>query len=282
MIYVGTCGYSYKDWVGPFYPPGTRAGAMLERYAERFDAVEIDSTYYAIPKPTLFESMARRTPASFRFCVKAPGSVTHLPAEGTPEDADLAAFDEALAPLRQSGRLAAVLAQFPGSFHPGAPARARLQLLRERWPDVRLVAEFRHRDWQRDANLRVLRALDIGWCNVDEPDLESLMRPSAEATSAVGYIRFHGRNAAKWWKQDRSPAERYDYLYTEDELAAWLPRIAEVSAHADETYVFFNNHRNGQAATNARQMASLLGVARKVQDAAPDAPDQLELLPGSN
>jgi len=260
MIHVGTCGFSYREWVGPFYPPGTKAHAMLEYYAGRFTAVEIDSTYYAIPKATLFESMSRRSPDEFRFCVKAPGSVTHVPAEASPEQADLNSFYECLEPLRREGKLGAVLAQFPGSFRPGREAFARLELLRREWPDLRLVAEFRHRDWQKDSILRIVRALDIGWCNVDEPKLESLMRPDAEVTSTIGYVRFHGRNAAKWWKQERLAAERYDYLYTQDELTDWLPRIAQIADSTDETYVFFNNHRNGQAATNARQMAEFLDL----------------------
>jgi uncharacterized protein YecE (DUF72 family) len=263
MIHVGTCGFSYKDWVGPFYPAGTKAPAMLEYYASRFSAVEIDSTYYAIPKPALFESMSARSPAEFRFSVKAPGSVTHVPADASPAQADLNAFLECLEPLRRSGKLGAVLAQFPGAFRPGREAFSRLELLRREWPGLRLVAEFRHRDWQRDSSLRIMRAMDIGWCNVDEPKLESLMRPDAQVTSTVGYVRFHGRNAAKWWKQERSSAERYDYTYTPEELAEWLPRIAEVADTTGETYVFFNNHRNGQATTNARQMADMLDLTPK-------------------
>lgn len=263
MVHVGTCGFSYRDWVGSFYPAGTKAHAMLEYYASRFSAVEIDSTYYAIPKPSLFESMSARSPAEFRFCVKAPGSVTHVPADAVPAQADLNSFFECLEPLRRSGKLGAVLAQFPGAFRPGRDAFSRLELLRREWPGLRLVAEFRHRDWQKDSVLRIVRGMDIGWCNVDEPKLESLMRPDAQATSTIGYIRFHGRNAAKWWKQERSPAERYDYLYTPEELVEWLPRIAEVAGSTDETYVFFNNHRNGQAAVNARQMADLLDLSPK-------------------
>ena len=278
MLYVGTCGFSYKDWIGPFYPAGTKAGAMLEAYAETFDAVEIDSSYYAIPKPSLFERMARRTRSDFRFTVKAPGSVTHLPAEAEPSRGDLEAFAACIAPLTAEGKLGAVLAQFPGAFKPGREALARLTLLRERWPEVRLVAEFRHRDWQAQEHLRALAALGIGWCNVDEPRLPGLMRPSTDATSAVGYVRFHGRNAEKWWKQERASAERYDYHYSDEQLAEWLPRIASIAAKTDETYVFFNNHRNGQAAANARQMAAMLGM----RSALPSDPSlQLSLLPSS-
>jgi len=277
MIHVGTCGFSYRDWVGPFYPPGIKAQAMLPYYAERFSAVEIDATYYAIPKPALFESMSERSPEGFRFCVKAPGSVTHVPSDASPDPADMSAFFECLEPVRRSGKLGAVLAQFPGSFRPNRDALGRLELLRREWPGIRLVAEFRHRDWQKDSVLRIVRALDIGWCNVDEPRLDSLMRPESQATSTTGYIRFHGRNASKWWKQERTSAERYDYLYSADELVEWLPRIAEVADNTDETYVFFNNHRNGQAATNAYQMAELLDL--RLAPSTPEAHDrQLSLL----
>ncbi len=248
---------------------------MLEYYADRFTAVEIDSTYYAIPAPALFASMAARTPTPFRFTVKAPGSITHLPEDGVPTQADLDAFHEALQPLARSGKLGAVLAQFPNAFRPSRDAFGRLELLRREWPDVRLVAEFRHRDWQKDAVLRIVGGLGIGWCNVDEPQFASLMRPDAQVTSQVGYVRFHGRNAAKWWKQERTSAERYDYLYSTEELVHWLPRIAEVAERTDETYVFFNNHRNGQAATNARQLADLLDITPPPPE---DGERQLSLL----
>ena len=275
MLRVGTCGFSYRDWIGPFYPLGIRQQSMLDYYAERFPSVEIDSTYYAIPKPSTFESMAHRTPPDFRFTVKVPGSITHVPADGSPEQSDLDAFRECLGPLLHAGKLGAVLAQFPNSFRPARDAFGRLERLREEWPDLRLVAEFRHREWQKDAILRILSSLDIGWCNVDEPQFASLVRPDAQTTSSIGYIRFHGRNAAKWWKQERSSAERYDYTYSADELVEWLPRIAEVVERTRETYLFFNNHRNGQAATNARQMMELLDIAPSPAD---DAARQLKLL----
>src|ERR1700686_235938 len=101
-VHVGTCGFSYKDWIGPFYPHGMKSPGMLEFYAEHFDAVEIDSTYYAVPKPQLFTNMAARTPPDFRFTVKAPGSITHVPAAGEPPIDDVRLFREALTPLPAS------------------------------------------------------------------------------------------------------------------------------------------------------------------------------------
>ncbi len=257
-LHIGTCGFSYRDWIGPFYPAGIKPLEMLPYYAQHFGCVEIDSTYYAIPQPRLFEGMDRRTPPNFRFTVKAPGSITHLPADAAPVEEEAASFREALEPIRASGKLAAVLAQFPNSFRPGPHANQRLTWLRDAWPDMNLIAEFRHRAWQADETLATLRSLGIGWCNVDEPRFASLMRPGSEVTSPVGYIRFHGRNYGRWWKQERAGHERYDYSYSKDELTEWLPRIAAVEEQAKEAYVFFNNHHLGKSAANAQQLAEML------------------------
>ena len=260
MIRVGTCGFSYREWVGPFYPRGVSPSDYIAYYAERFDTVEIDSTYYATPGPEMFERLDRRTPAGFRFTVKAPSAITHTPPEAELAEDEAIRFDACLKPIQSSGKLGAILAQFPNGFRPSPVAYRRLDSLRKAWPDAPIVVEFRHRDWQRPEVLRRVRALDFGWCNVDEPSHDTLMRPSAQVTSAVGYVRFHGRNAATWWHHDK-PADRYSYLYSEAELAEWLPRIAQIADAARETYVFFNNHANGQAAVNARQMAEILDVA---------------------
>ncbi len=257
-LHIGTCGFSYRDWVGPFYPAGIKSLDMLPFYAERFGCVEIDSTYYAIPRPQLFESMDRRTPKAFVFTVKAPGSITHLPAAQEPTVDDAAAFRACLEPIHAAGKLGAVLAQFPHSFRPTPDAYRRLEWLRAQWPDIDLVAEFRHALWQADATLGTLRELGIGWCNVDEPKFSSLMRPGSEVTSAVGYIRLHGRNYGKWWRQERAAHERYDYLYSAQELTEWLPRVAAVDEQAQQTFIFFNNHHLGKAATNATQLAEML------------------------
>ena len=276
-VLVGTCGFSYRDWVGPFYPLGMKSADMLVYYARRFTAVEIDSTYYAIPKPHLFERMAARTPAAFTFTVKAPGSVTHVPADAQPVATEVDAFLECLQPLIASGKLGAVLAQFPHSFRPNEAGDRRLEELRAWWPGLPIVCEFRHRDWQRHDVLERLRELGLGWCNVDEPQFSSLMRPSAEVTSSIGYVRFHGRNYEKWWRQERESHERYSYQYGEQELETWIPRIADVAGQTEKTFVFFNNHHLGRAAGNATQMRRLLTpltgeIAEPIEDAPKDEP----------
>lgn len=279
-VLVGTCGFSYRDWVGPFYPAGTKSADMLEYYARRFSAVEIDSTYYAIPKPQLFERMAARTRAAFTFTVKAPGSITHVPADAEPAKTEIGAFLECLQPLIESRKLGAVLAQFPHSFRPDADGRTRLEELRTWWPRLPIVCEFRHRDWQRDDVLVSLRELGMGWCNVDEPQFSSLMRPGAEVTSEIGYVRFHGRNYEKWWRQERASHERYSYLYGEQELEAWIPRIADVAGQTEKTFVFFNNHHLGRAADNALQMRRLLApLTGEIAEPAEEAREEPQAQP---
>ena len=256
-IRVGTCGYSYRDWLGRFYPARIRPREMLEFYARRFGAVEIDSSYYRIPAVATCASLARRTPDGFVFTAKAPGSLTHVTVDAeAPSLGDAPLFREALQPLAASGKLGPVLLQFPNAFRPGTRAERHLERLREAFGELDLVAEFRHRDWQAAATLDLLSRLGIGWCNVDEPGFDSLLRPSDDVVGEVAYVRLHGRNAKMWWKGDA--AERYEYSYGPEELEPWTARVADMASAARETYVFFNNHRFGNAASNATMFDAML------------------------
>ncbi|HEY5257271.1 MAG TPA: DUF72 domain-containing protein, partial [Candidatus Baltobacteraceae bacterium] len=156
MIYVGTCGYAYKDWVGPFYPPTTKAGEMLGYYAARFAAAEIDASYYGVPAASTIGSMNARTPAAFRFTFKAPQSVTHAPESRARVHDDARLLRERLEPLRISGKLAAVLLQFPNGFKPSVPNELYLREVAAAFTGLALVAEFRHRLWQNAATLALL------------------------------------------------------------------------------------------------------------------------------
>lgn len=255
-IRIGTSGYSYNDWRRVFYPAGLKAADMLAYYAQRFPAVEINTTYYRPPTAAVLARMAAKVPAGFEFAVKAHKLITH--GESFAPDA-CSAFHCALAPLREAGSLGAVLAQFPSSFHRTPQNEEFLARLRDALPEDPLVVEFRHHGWVTDATWELLRSLDIGYCCVDEPALRGLVPPVARVTSAVGYVRFHGRNAAEWWKHEHG-WQRYNYLYSEAELAEWVPRVEEVASRAAKTYVFFNNHYIGQAGQNARMLAELLRV----------------------
>jgi uncharacterized protein YecE (DUF72 family) len=283
MIYVGTCGFSYKEWIGPFYPPKTKPAEMLRDYAREFRAVEIDSSYYGIPSARTVESMASRTPANFRFSFKVPQSVTHAQDSPSPirMHDDTRLFRESLAPMKAAGKLACVLAQFPNAFKPEKGAEAYLEQVVGALEGLPVVVEFRNRLWQRSETIELLRDLGAGYCNVDMPLLEGLPGASSDATASVGYVRFHGRNAEKWW--NGSNVTRYDYAYSPQELVPWIERIAEIEEQTNDTYVFFNNHADGHAPRNAEMMAALLdrrygGRARDViARAAGDRPLQASL-----
>jgi uncharacterized protein YecE (DUF72 family) len=259
MIHVGTCGYSYADWKGPFYPPAIRPAEMLEFYARSFTAVEIDATYYRVPSVATFASMAARAPHGFRFSVKLPGSATHVPeAAQRAVHSDVALLRRNVEPLIAAGSLAVALMQFPNSFHPSDTARAHIEALRDALDDVPLVAEFRNREWQTSDTLVFLRERGIGWVNVDMPQFDSLLRPSTDVTGPTAYVRFHGRNYKTWWKGDN--VTRYDYDYAPDELGPWADRLIEIATNPDvrEVFGFFNNHRRGQAARNAQTFEAML------------------------
>ena len=256
MIRVGTSGFSYPDWVGPFYPPGTRPPAMLPWYAKCFDALEINFTYYRLPAPGQLEAMSVRCADRVTFAVKAWQGMTHT---GEASAADIAGFVAALAPLAERGVLGAVLLQFPGSFRPTETANGRLVRLASRLHPFPVVAEFRHRSWIREETFRLLSTEGIGFCCVDEPELPGLILPAATATSDTAYVRFHGRNADKWFQHEQAH-ERYDYLYRLEELAAWVPRLRKLDAAVSRTLVFMNNHYEAKAVTNARQLQELLAA----------------------
>jgi uncharacterized protein YecE (DUF72 family) len=253
-ILIGTSGFSYDDWRGYFYPADLKREEMLSFYARYFPVVEINATYYRLPTPTTMLQMARKVPEGFRFVVKANQEMTH--ADRFQPEA-FAQFREALEPLREAGMLGCVLAQFPWSFRRTPENERFLGIVRRELPGTPVVVEFRNAEWVAEETFARLRGEGLGFCAVDEPPLKGLVPPVVEATSPIGYVRFHGRNREKWWRHEHA-YERYDYLYSEEELREWTPRIAQLAAETEETYVFFNNHYIGKAGQNARQMADLL------------------------
>jgi uncharacterized protein YecE (DUF72 family) len=255
MLYVGTSGYSYDDWEGPFYPAGLRKGDRLPFYAKHFGATEVNSTFYRILPPSAMAGMARKVPGQFRFAVKANRMITHD--IGPQTGKALEDFRASLEPLLQTGKLGCVLAQFPYSFHNTAASRRHLTEIADRMSDLPTVVEFRNREWLAEPVLEFLRERRLGFACVDQPQLEGLIPPLVVATSDIGYVRFHGRNAAKWWQHEQA-YERYDYLYTEAQLREWLPKVQELAAKTRETYLFFNNHYMAQAVVNAQQLLGLL------------------------
>jgi uncharacterized protein YecE (DUF72 family) len=199
MILLGTSGYSFRDWIGPFYPPGIEPRQMLDFYVREFSTVEVNSTYYRIPHPATFHAMAKKTPPGFEFVVKAHHDHTHkrLP------DAELdAAFQRAMEPLLEVGKLSGVLAQFPNSYRLSGPNVRYLEELKERLPDVPLFVEFRHESWVDEELFPELESRGLGYVSVDEPDLPGLLPPIARATGDIAYVRFHGRNKVNWYRDE--------------------------------------------------------------------------------
>lgn len=255
-ILVGTSGYSFADWTGNFYPEGTRKGDMLSYYVEHFPVVEVNSTYYRIPNPAVLFQMERKTPPGFEFVIKAHKSMTHTLDAGPDE---YARFLDALAPVREAGKFSGVLLQFPWGFKNTVPSRAHMKTLRKNLHEIPLFVEFRNSGWMSDDTFSLLSDLGIGYCCVDEPQLKGLVPPVVKNTGGAGYVRFHGRNAKNWWSRTGG-GDRYDYLYSKDELKDWVDKIRGLAAEAKKTYVFFNNCHAGQAASNAKLMQEMLSA----------------------
>ena len=257
MINVGTSGFSYRGWKGNFYPENIKAGDMLAYYKNSFKTVEINTTYYGIPKPKTFERMIEATPDNFEFMIKANKATTH-----EMYDEEVAeAFKEALCPLADAGRLSGVLAQFPWGFRNEEKHRKYLAQLSERYRDAPFFIEFRHNSWNRDDVYDFLHALGLNYVSVDEPQIGNMMPPVARATGDIAYIRFHGRNSETWWSKS---GDRYDYDYTPEELEEWIERIETLEKTVWKIYAFFNNCHKGYAVRNAMMFKDMLKIRGKI------------------
>ena len=209
QVYVGTSGFSYDDWVGHFYPQEMVKASMLPFYAGRFRCVEINATYYTPPTERMIQSFSARTPPGFQFAIKGHKEITHEPsADGAGPDI-FEVFRSALTPLAEAGKLGTVLLQFPYSFRPVAANVSYLEEVVERLRWAPLTVEFRNATWVNEETFDLLRRLGVAFCCVDEPRLRGLVPPVAQATADLAYVRFHGRNAQKWWEHEQA-YERYD------------------------------------------------------------------------
>lgn len=250
MIYIGTSGFQYDDWVGPYYPEGLPKSSWLAFFAEEFQTLEINYTYYRMPSARTLAAMANKTPDGFLFTVKATQEMTHARER---DDKLFTEFKQALKPLHDQNKFGCILAQFPSSFHATDESREYLAWMREQLAALPVVVEFRNKDWLSEETYTLLRSLDFGFCCVDEPFFPRV----AEVTSEIAYVRFHGRNYKKWWKHEHA-WERYDYTYPPEELEEWVPRIREMDGMAEKVFVFANNHYNAQGIDTARQLKLML------------------------
>ncbi len=256
-LYIGTSGFSYEDWVGPVYPPHLPKSDWLTYYATELglNACELNFTFYRLPSYHTLLQLALKVPSGFHFTLKATRIFTHEREEA--QEKDWEAFLRALSPLEDEDKFGCVLAQFPYSFHNTPENRAYLHVIRDHWPDLPLVVEFRNRGWVNEAVFNLLRTLNMGFCCVDQPRFRNLIPPIAVVTAPIAYVRFHGRNRDKWWHHEHA-WERYDYEYSEEELQEWVPKIKWMQEEAQVVYLFANNHYRGKAVRTAQQLKLLL------------------------
>jgi uncharacterized protein YecE (DUF72 family) len=262
QIRVGPAGWSYSDWEGTVYPPhGSRFDA-LAYLSSFFDTIEINSPFYRIPPPTHSKSWIRRVGSNpdFKFTTKIFRGFTHDQARVKPED--VKAFRNYLDPLKEADRLGAVLLQYPWSFKNTPENAEKLERLFDHFGTYPLALEVRHASFQNDEFLQFLNEHNVSWVNVDQPLFHDSVKPADVSTGPVSYVRLHGRNYEKWFAHEES-WERYNYLYTKDELAPWVDRIKTV-AREKETYVITNNHFRGQAIVNAADLKDALGQSAKM------------------
>jgi len=291
-IRIGTCSWADDALSKHWYPPGTPPRDRLAYYAERFSTVEVDSTYYRVPDEKMVRGWAERTPDGFVMHVKAFGLMTRHPVkleqvppelrDGLPVDhrgrvdrppRDQRAgvfrmFLDALEPLRASGKLGGILFQMPPYVVWKPSSLDYLEWARDQVGTHEFLFEPRHRSWfAEDIRGELLRWLEerrMTWVVVDAPKVDAGNVPATlvAATTPIAYVRFHGRNAGTWNTRGGSAAQRFDYLYSEEELREWVPPLRELSGQAEQAYAFFNNnnqtHGVAQAAAGAQLLRKLL------------------------
>ena len=260
QIRIGPAGWSYKDWEGTVYPPHGSKFDHLAYLASFFDTIEINSPFYRIPPATHAKSWVRRVAdnPNFKFTTKVFRGFTHDEYAHT----DVKAFRDYLDPLMDAGRLGAVLLQYPWSFKNGDESRDRLAKLFREFDGYPLALEVLHSSFQNEEFLQFLNEHNVAWVNVDQPLFHDSVKPSDAITGPLAYARLHGRNYEKWFAHGET-WERYNYLYSKEELSPWVDRIQTMAA-AKETYVVTNNHFRGQAIVNAVELEESLGMDAKM------------------
>lgn len=261
-IRIGPAGWSYKDWEGIVYPPHRGHFDELSYLASFFDTIEINSPFYRIPPPSHSKSWVRRVAhnPNFRFTTKIFKGFTHENAELQPNDVD--AFRAYLDPLADAGRLGAILLQFPWSFKDSPESREKLSALFRSFDGYPQALEVRHATFQNEEFITFLNEHGVSWVNVDQPLFHESVKPAATVTGPVAYARLHGRNYEKWFAHAES-WERYNYVYSKEELEPWVARIEEM-AQSKDAYVITNNHFRGQAIVNAVDLKEALGQEAKL------------------
>jgi uncharacterized protein YecE (DUF72 family) len=252
QVFLGTSGWSYKEWVGPFYTKEDKS--LLRAYTKVFRTVEIDSTFYRYPSKGMVMGWTKYTPEGFVFTAKLPQLITHEKkldlSQGVEED--LQRFVEVMEPLWLSGKLGCMLRQLPPRLtYQLKEMEAFLKILPTQ---VRFAVEFRDHSWMRQETWTLLEKYKVAYTVVDEP----LLPPEVHVTSNIAYFRWHGRGTRPW----------YNYRYPAEELEPWIPKFKETTRKVDKVYGYFNNHYHGYAVENCLQVLEMLGIQTPQQKAA--------------
>ena len=251
-ILLSTSGWSYKEWIGPFYRKGEKS--LMRAHAKVFKTAEINSTFYAYPSKGTVLGWTRYSPENHIFCAKIPKLITHeknLNLEKGVDD-DLQEYCDLIRPLALNGKLGCLLIQLPPkySFNPNH-LESFLEILPK---EIRFAVEFRNLSWMNEETWPLLEKYSVAYCNVDEP----LLPPEIHITTDFVYFRWHGHGKNPW----------FDYKYERDELEPWIPKLKETSSKVKKVYGYFNNHFHGYAVENCLQVLKMLGIQTLIQEEA--------------
>jgi len=281
-IYIGTSGWSYPKgegtWTGYFYPIGKIN--ELEYYSQFFNTVEVNSSFYRPPDPGYVYNWVKRVPDDFLFTVKLWQKFTHpkMYEEATGEEAaisqkDVDQFKQSIDPMANSGKLGALLAQFPPSFKNDNYGQQILLAVIRTFGSYRLAVELRHRSWSDDVGFaQLLQDNNVSWVHIDEPKFQSSIATEIPLTADMAYFRFHGRNKEMWWKGDSET--RYKYLYSPEEINELANRVKAAGNKAQLLFAFFNNHWQGYAPRNAVSIMRTLQLPFRELSTQETSPDE--------
>ena len=243
-ILLGTSGWSYREWIGPFYKKKEKS--MLSAYSKVFKTVEINSTFYRYPSKGMAMGWLKYSPTDFIFVAKLPKLITHEKKLSLVEgvDDDLKRFCELMEPLHLNGKLGCVLIQLPPRF--GFNLDLMEDFFKVLPTNIKFAVEFRDLSWMRGETWRLLKKYKVAYTIVDEP----LLPPEVHVTSKIAYFRWHGRGTRPW----------YNYRYSIDELKPWVPKVKEVAGKVETVYGYLNNHYHGYAVENCLQVLEMLGA----------------------
>ena len=259
-FYIGTAGWSYKDWEGIVYPQKKGAGFhALVFLAQYINVVEINSTFYRPPALRMSWSWIKRVDGypNFLFTVKLHQVFTHQRKGFSQKDVN--EFKGGIEPLKAHNRLAAILIQFPWSFARNTLHINYLTGLFKAFADFPLALEIRHSSWDNQEFYDLLAEHKVCFCNIDQPLIGKSIKPTAICTNPeLSYVRLHGRNYKNWFNETAGRDERYNYLYSKDELEEWIERIKNLGKKSKKVVVITNNHYRGQALANALQIKNMV------------------------